>query len=352
VLDAQASNRFTQNDVDNAWNALQGWRNQNYPAPGQIQRIESNDRPFVGPTSSLVDPTSGQVLPPNRLFTSVRPDMLWSENVAPKNTENYVPGPSPGGYASAVEKYEMVSKVFNQFTTRSNTFAVWLTVGYFEVKNPGPYNEMNRPVLGRELGELEGNVTRHRFFSVVDRTNLSIEETRPADRVALGLPIAPIKQGQAPVYFSYEPNTPSYGPGFTFAGTEDPAPGQPVDVKIPAIGQDALGRIIGNYDGTLWTIQAGANPSVFMLDLGDPAAGGKQEPVVVQQILGYDAASASAIIRLSAITQRHSRGAIMRLMNPDPSRPVSMPGNPGPQPGFDYKSPRYAPVVKYVEQLK
>ena len=32
--------------------------------------------------------------------------------------------------------------------------------------------------------------------------------------------------------------------------------------------------------------------------------------------------------------------------------PATMPGNPGPQPGFNYKSPRYAPVVRYVEQLR
>ena len=46
----------------------------------------------------------------------------------------------------------MMSKVFNQFTTRSNVFGVWLTVGYFEVKNAPPYNEFSRPILGRELG--------------------------------------------------------------------------------------------------------------------------------------------------------------------------------------------------------
>jgi hypothetical protein len=342
VLDQNSANRFTQQNVLDAWTALVTARQNG--AAGQI-RVDQGDRPFTG-TATMID-VANQL---DRRRTLVRPDMLWNElqpwhSVPPNQSENYTPG--QGGYASAVEKYEMLSKVFNQFTTRSNTFAVYLTVGYFEVKNAGPYNEANRPVLGRELGELEGNPIRHRFFSVLDRTNLSIEA--PTQLVAPGQPIAPIKQGQAPVYLSYEPNTPlPTAPAYSFANTEDPAPGAPlVEVKIPAIGQDALGRILGYYDGTLWTIQTGANPSVFMLDQGD-----KQEQVAVQQIVGYDAASASAVIRLSAITQPHSRGAIMRLLNPDPSRPVSTPGNPGPQPGFDYKSPRYAPVVKYVEQLK
>jgi hypothetical protein len=273
--------------------------------------------------------------------------MLWNETqpwhgVPPNNSETYTPG--QGGYASSIEKYEMLSKVFNQFTTRSNTFAVWMTIGYFEVKNPGPYNEANRPILGRELGEVEGNVVRHRYFSIIDRTNLSIEA--PTQLVPpTQMPV--IKQGQAPVYFSYEPNTPVYGANSSFNGTEDPAPPMvSVDVKIPAQEPVANGGIIGQYDGTLWTIRPGV--SQILLDQGE-----RQEGPFTVVAASFDQPSNSAIIRLQGpINGVHSRGAIMRLLNPDPTRPVSTPGNPGPQPGFDYKSPRYAPVVKYVEQLK
>jgi hypothetical protein len=58
------------------------------------------------------------------------------------------------------------------------------------------------------------------------------------------------------------------------------------------------------------------------------------------------------VLTLEPLTKQHSRGASIRLANPDWTQPISVPGHPGPQPGFNYKSARYAPVVKYVEQMK
>jgi hypothetical protein len=49
---------------------------------------------------------------------------------------------------------------------------------------------------------------------------------------------------------------------------------------------------------------------------------------------------------------QHARGAPIRLLNADPTQGAANPGNPGPQSGFSYKAPRYAPVVRYAEQLK
>jgi hypothetical protein len=276
---------------------------------------------------------------------------------AGKNTEEYTKGAAPGGHAAAVEKYEMLSKVYNQFTTRSNCFAVYMMFGYFEVRNPGPYNETNRPVLGKELGSDDGTVTRHKYFAVIDRTNLSVEA--PTQLVAPGQPIAPIRQGQAPVYFSYQPTVPQPSQATQYKVVADPltqtTPPAPVtvNVNVPAIGQaidpatntPVPGMVMGQYDGTPWTIRVGV--SQFVLDVGP-----RQEPATVVGA-AFDAPTNSAVLTLQLSGNLpHDRGAVLRLTNPDPNQLPSTPGNPGPQPGFNYKSPRYAPVVKYVEQLR
>ena len=74
-------------------------------------------------------------------------------------------------------RYQSIQRLGNLVTTRSNVYAVWSTVGYFEVE-PSPDNNTPEGLrthpdgfrLGRELGSDTGNVKRHRGFYIIDRS--------------------------------------------------------------------------------------------------------------------------------------------------------------------------------------
>ncbi len=62
----------------------------------------------------------------------------------------------------------------NLLTTQSNVYAVWITMGYFEVS---PWNNGTPDVahpdgwqLGAELGSDSGDIHRHRAFYIFDRS--------------------------------------------------------------------------------------------------------------------------------------------------------------------------------------
>jgi hypothetical protein len=75
-----------------------------------------------------------------------------------------------------VFRIEWLQKILNNTTVRTHQYAVWVTVGYFEVVQQGdPRLAQTNPLLaidklGPEIGAAEGRAVRHRAFFLLDRT--------------------------------------------------------------------------------------------------------------------------------------------------------------------------------------
>ncbi|MCE9556180.1 MAG: hypothetical protein K8T91_22765, partial [Planctomycetes bacterium] len=100
--------------------------------------------------------------------TMLRADPTAATNplFAANTTEAYRNSP-----ANSYFRYQQINRLGNLTTTRSNVFAVWVTVGYFEVEpatvdiaHPDGY------ALTTELGIDTGEVHRHKSFYILDRT--------------------------------------------------------------------------------------------------------------------------------------------------------------------------------------
>jgi hypothetical protein len=104
----------------------------------------------------------GGVGPP--LFAN--PDMDPSHNSAQLNL-------AVNSNRNAAFRYRELERLANLTTSRSNVYAIWITVGYFEVfPNPGGV-DLGHPdgyQIGAELGSDAGQIERHRGFYIFDRS--------------------------------------------------------------------------------------------------------------------------------------------------------------------------------------
>jgi len=136
-----------------------------------------NAQPFRTPGGAALSPTA-----PNREIdvTLLRSDPTdASRPLFQFDDKNGALGPATDYNRSSYFRYQAIQKLGSVTTCHSNVFAVWITVGYFEVTpaaNPTLKDAAGNLVypdgfqLGQELGGDSGDITRHRAFYMIDRS--------------------------------------------------------------------------------------------------------------------------------------------------------------------------------------
>jgi hypothetical protein len=77
------------------------------------------------------------------------------------------------------QRMQLLSKIYNGTTTKSNVFAVWVTVGYFLLADQTtPVASQPQPLkLGAEMLSAGGTTVRHQLFAIVDRSQMQAFNT-------------------------------------------------------------------------------------------------------------------------------------------------------------------------------
>jgi hypothetical protein len=244
-----------------------------------LTSLSAADRPFLPLSIGLNAIGTPQY--PNG--TSVAQDTVL--RLAPPSTAANIQtllfqNPSDTGNTHPYLQTQLLTKLYNNVTTRSNVFAVWLTVGFFQVTDP----TTTPPTLGAEIGRSEGRHVRHRMFAIVDRTNLNVFSTNFVSTVSAATGWAP-----------------SVPPGSILIPSPPTASPQTMTVQFTS----ATGT--NPSTGVLWSLTAGMSV-VF-----EPGTD-NEETVVLQAVAGAPPGVFSATFYKS-----HLAGV-----------PVIQRGNPGP----------------------
>ena len=191
LCDANANNNFAQSEVDTVFtNFMNGRSPSNEPAPG--------DNPLwgygVGKSAASDNWTSASRGIDNSILRGAGTGNgvfdLPAANVA-------------GVTRDSNQRKELLSKITNNITTKSNVFGVWITTGYFEVTS----ELTDPPTLGAEIGKIAGRNIRHRMFAIVDRTNMVSFETTYPNAITITPPATSITVPYAGAVTGINPNT-------------------------------------------------------------------------------------------------------------------------------------------------
>jgi hypothetical protein len=166
-------------------------RSPNNGIPGDPNAVSPTtpDRPFLSLAIGL-DTAGTDVQYPNGHSlndTILRP--LPSSTATPINgPQLLLEDPNVTGTTHPYQRYQLLTKIFNNVTNRSNCFAIWVTAGYFTVPGTPPF--ATPPVLGPEVGISTSTNVRHRAFAIVDRTKMQLFSTTTSAAVTVTAPNA------------------------------------------------------------------------------------------------------------------------------------------------------------------
>jgi hypothetical protein len=289
LCDAQAGNYFTGSpgDVSTMWGAIVGSRTpdtaQINPLPAPVTNVPGlNSRPFLG--MAAPNTPGGDPWFQGAAYSATTPAGI-NDTLLRTPTGGTTPllQLTNAGRPHPYQQDELLTKILNNVTTRSNVFAVWVTVGFFPVvqdTDPTTGRTLQPVKLGAEIGLGTGQNIRHRLFAIVDRSTLAIDQQVTTLSAAV---------------------TPTNPPG-------------PVTVNVAATSGTTSNTHIN------WSITPG---TVLLV-----GTGANMEAVLVTAVNG------------NQVTATFQQGHAANT-------PVTIPGNPGPQPGFSVNGPQYAGVVPY-----
>ncbi len=365
VLDPQAANGFTQAEIDALWTALKqsrspGWTGAT-PVVGSTMDeaglAVGNDRPFKSLGGALF--TAGGNLPGGGSID----DTILRRDPTTQNPMIFLPATdsSTNTARHPYQRAEALRKMLNSFTTVSDNYLVVMTVGWFEVRNTGPFSETNPPVLGKEVFDATPGDMRTQYAAVIDRTNL-VAQFAPDPFTATGQQYPWVGELQTPV-------NPATGAAVRFhalvakdqvpanktPGTYDPTTADPnaagfnvINPRNDPVANTRTFSVSGYYDGKVWTVQAQLNLATsvstgtqFFIGVGDQA---EQVEAFVDPTnpWSYDPTNGIVKITVRAVTRQHNAGEAV-------SNAIF--GNPGPQATFDFRQPPFNAVVRFVGQL-
>jgi hypothetical protein len=204
LADPQAGNGFTQAQVDAVFAQLKQLRSPGTVQANQPPQITGKDRPFLSFGTGVMPSNTGDPVAVNddgtqRTNAANAPVNVGIEDTLFRSFNGQSGTQRLFDVSTQTHPYavnELLTKISGNLTTRSNTFAVWVTVGFFRVPtvNGQPIhvdNQATGPVkLAEEIGYSTGTNLRHRLFVVVDRTRLTIGRKNQTTLLTAPTPVA------------------------------------------------------------------------------------------------------------------------------------------------------------------